>query len=296
MKDKILEWMKEDIKNGKILTAQEFCQEHGTSRPTLYKHYKSINELRKLAGGSSKRKDPGKQLTDDELLERIRDFYRRNKRAPKHYELGSKNTITIRFGSWNKAIEIALGEKRVFSKEEIKELYLELCDEMKKVMSSHEFYSITRITETIIVNNFGSWNNFREELGYERIEKLTVTSNEDLKRLYIEVSFKIGRENGAYGREFTELTGFSEGTLNRFGGINSLRKECGFKVREKRSKYSRKSIETQLIKAWKKIKRRPKSYEIEADKSLPSVSTCTRYFKTTKMSEVWEEIEKIVMK
>ena len=47
-----------------------------------------------------------------------------------------------------------------------------------------------------------------------------------------------------------------------------------------------------LLDEFKRLGKKPTRKEIDANKNLPTVSTCLNYFGTTRIGDVWDEILK----
>lgn len=55
-------------------------------------------------------------------------------------------------------------------------------------------------------------------------------------------------------------------------------------------RYSKSIITKMLLDEVQRLGKKPTRKEIDENKNLPTVSTCLRYFNTTKMTDVWNEI------
>lgn len=118
-------------------------------------------------------------------------------------------------------------------------------------------------------------------------------SNEELLEMYKEFSEKIGAHNGAsmsqlkrYGFKYSETV-----LLRRFGSWKNVKELCGYSF-NLGTMYSKDEIITLLMDARKKYGRRLSQKEINKDQTLPVLETILKFFKTTKISEVWDELEK----
>ena len=80
----------------------------------------------------------------------------------------------------------------------------------------------------------------------------------------------------------------------RFGGLNRLRELAGYEPYYSSRKYTKTGIRNMLIETYHKYGRRLTISELKklskSDEHFPSVTTIMRYFATTKINEVWEEI------
>lgn len=59
-----------------------------------------------------------------------------------------------------------------------------------------------------------------------------------------------------------------------------------------RCRYSKSIITQMLLDEFKRLGKKPTRKEIDANKNLPTVSTCLNYFGTTRIGDVWDEILK----
>lgn len=59
-----------------------------------------------------------------------------------------------------------------------------------------------------------------------------------------------------------------------------------------RRRYSKSIITQMLLDEFKRLGKKPTRKEIDANKNLPTVSTCLNYFGTTRIGDVWDEILK----
>lgn len=122
-------------------------------------------------------------------------------------------------------------------------------------------------------------------------------SNEELLEMYKEFSEKIGAYNGAsmsqlkrYGFKYSETV-----LLRRFGSWKNVKELCGYSF-NLGTIYSKDEIITLLMDARKKYGRRLSQKEINKDQTLPVLETILKFFKTTKISSIWDELEKDIEK
>lgn len=118
-------------------------------------------------------------------------------------------------------------------------------------------------------------------------------SNEELLELYKEFSEKIGAYNGAsmaqlkrYGFKYSETV-----FLRRFGSWKNVKELCGYTF-NLGTMYSKEEITKLLMRARETYGRRLSQREINKDSNLPTLETVLKFFKTTKISQVWNELEK----
>lgn len=125
------------------------------------------------------------------------------------------------------------------------------------------------------------------------IKNSVIETNEELLNLYKEFSEKIGAYNGAsmvqlkkYGFKYSETV-----LLRRFGSWKNVKELCGYTF-NLGTMYSKEEIVKLLMDARKEYGRRLSQKEINKDANLPALETILKFFKTTKISEVWDELEK----
>lgn len=263
-------------------------------------------------GGSGMRKNKinPNSLTDDEILEIIRDeyleieptgcwdFFKRKKKSP------SLPYLQKRFGlTFNKIlIKAGISEENLNFVRRSKDEYLEkikgLYSKLGHTPTVKEFIANGYSIE-VINRMFGSYNNAIKECGLEPNEyKSKITSSKtELLKLYKEISSKIGKPASA--KDIDSLCTFSSGVFSlRFNGFNNLRKLAGYEesVSGEKLHYSKEIITELLIKEYYKTKRHLTKEEIQNNKGLPSPTTILKYFKTTKLFDVWAEIDRILVK
>ncbi|MDR2878579.1 MAG: hypothetical protein LBV03_01515 [Fusobacteriales bacterium] len=122
-----------------------------------------------------------------------------------------------------------------------------------------------------------------------------VQTKEELLDMYIKYSLKLGK--GEYGASELDLINsdfpYGPGVLSlRFGNINNLRKQAGFKLRKPGIyKYTKTELKNILYKKYKEKGRRLTQKEVKKE-DMPTTNTFLRHFQTTKMTEVWDEVLK----
>jgi len=105
-----------------------------------------------------------KKYSDEELLQMLRDEFKRLGRAPSSKKMKHIRIYTARFGTWNNALELAglptLRRNKNMSDEELLDLIRDKYKETGKIPKSR------MIPENgIIRRRFGSWNNALEKAG-----------------------------------------------------------------------------------------------------------------------------------
>lgn len=163
------------------------------------------------------------------------------------------------------------------------------------IPSTNEFIALG-YTPSILKRYFGSYANAVKELDYQEYKyKTPVSVKEDNKQLlekYIAFSNKIGKPASWLDLEKSSNI-YNPGVFTiRFGGIKDLKREAGFEVIDKNNEiYNKKEIQNKLIQLYKEKGKRLSVKEIKESLELPCLATILRKYKTTKISEVWEEIE-----
>lgn len=278
------------------ITLVEFCKKNKIGAARIYDNFNSFSELKKIVGKKSKVRVYEKKLSDEELLDRIRDLYKEKNRIPFYTEVKGAQTIAERFGTFNIAIEKALNiklEEPVTDKECV-DRYNSLKRELKKVPSKEEFFKDSRIILPDLKRLFGGWLLFKRKLKDEfstsRVSKKI--SDKEVIKEYLRVSKLVGKPYGATKDDFNKHSKYSTTILKRFGGMNDLRILCNLEIVGRKSKiYKIEDIEESLILAYNEKGRRLTVEEVEADKLLPSSSTLFAHYKTTNLAEIWKIIE-----
>ncbi|WP_137744590.1 homing endonuclease associated repeat-containing protein [Robertmurraya siralis] len=85
--------------------------------------------------------------------------------------------------------------------------------------------------------------------------------------------------------------------LHTFGGMYELKKEAGFKEKNKtkKKKYTKEKLIDLLITEYEKCKKHLTAREINANTNLPLHFTILNYFKAGSLSDVWAEVDKIMV-
>lgn len=251
------------------------------------------------------------QFSNKEILNMVRDeinrlgttrqtVYELNKRkeSPTVYYLKKRfNT-----NSWNDIL-LMLG----YSEDDIK-IYEHNKEDLIKVLQN--YYNETGFNPTINAMNglgyshkvfsfhFGSFNNALIEAGLTTNHEPTtvIHTDEELLQMYKDLCKKLGR--AATGPDIDYYLPYKSDVFAiRFGGLNNLRELAGYEAYYTNAKYTKKEIKNILINTYKEHGRRLTNKELnqlsKEDDNFPSISSILRHFSTTKMSEVWEEIERI---
>ena len=154
----------------------------------------------------------------------------------------------------------------------------------------------TGIRIETIGKHFGSWNKFLKLMNEAEIYNISkvIHTKEELVEMYIKYSRESGKsEYGASEKDLrdTDFPYSSEILLVRFGNMNNLRRLAGFKTKKSgRTIYTKAELGDILYKKYKEKGRRLTQSELRKERDMPVLNTYLRYFQTTKMSEVWEEV------
>ncbi|MGL5796620.1 MAG: homing endonuclease associated repeat-containing protein [Cetobacterium sp.] len=126
-----------------------------------------------------------------------------------------------------------------------------------------------------------------------KFKKTKVTETpEELLELYKSFSEKIGATNGATISELKKHRfKYSDRVLlARFGSWKSLKESAGF-TSSSIPKYSKDEIIALMLDAREKQGRRLSQNEITKNKNLPALVTIYNCFRSTKISDIWDELE-----
>lgn len=251
------------------------------------------------------------QMSDDEVLQRVKnELDRLNTSSLGVYDLNkNKDMPTSRFllkrlkaNSWNDIL-LRLG----YSKDEL--TIKEYSDE-ELIKALQDYYKETGLNPSIstmegrgynhktFTAHFGSFNNALLKAGLEiNLEQTTVThADNELLQMYKDLCKRLGR--AATTSDIEAYLPYKPHVFAiRFGGIQNLRELAGYPSGKRQvKKYTKKEIGNKLIEQYKKYNRRLTNAEIsklsKEQEDFPALSTILRYFQTTKMSEVWNDIEK----
>ncbi len=204
--------------------------------------------------------------------------------------------------TWNqmlKKIGISDIHVYVYSEEELISELKRVANIINDVPSISDFDKHANISRGTLQNFFGSWNKAIEEAGFEikyKSQDVVTETNEELLELYINFSKMINKSiEGATGKDLDRSNEiYNCGVFCiRFGSMNELREAAGFKIHYPiRKKYTKPELIKLLKKERIKKGRRLTTKEIGNNPHFPALSTFLRYFKTTKFSDVWTEVEK----
>lgn len=249
-------------------------------------------------------------ISDGELLDMIKkeitkigsttfeSFYKNKSKG-----IPSFSYIQKRFEvKWNELLE-KLGLEinlRDMTNDELLQQLKSVAEEMGKTPSIKEL-SDRGISVSVYNARFGNYNNALKSTGLDvNIERNKVTHTDDeLVEMYINLCNRLGK--AATSKDIDKYLEYNSDVFAiRFGSINKLRELAGYEQINYTTKFTKENIKIMLIKEYKKNKRRLTNRELtqlsKEDKDFPGISTICRHFKTTKISEVWEDIENSINK
>lgn len=243
-------------------------------------------------------------LDDDELLELLREELLKIKsttmkdyKSKRSKDLPSVSYLFKRFNkTWNELIEtlnLEANKNTLLTKEEIIQMFYDLKSTIKKVPSLSDMMNLNSNVKHAIYIHYGNYEKFCNTIGETSPITLTTVkhSDEDLIRMYMEFSEKIGHP--ATHTELDESSEIYNSNIFviRFGGLNELREIIGYETHaSSKRKYSKEILLDKLISIYHT---HGKLTNKELNKIIPT-TTILRYFKTTKMSVVWDEVMKSI--
>ncbi|MGB8647994.1 MAG: HNH endonuclease [Anaerolineae bacterium] len=153
-----------------------------------------------------------KKASNDELLEKLREFHRTYGRSPSVRDFPGGSTIEKHFGSWNAALKAAnlpLNKVGKFSDQDLLDKLRVFYQEHGRAPTLDELPGAATIEQ-----RFGSWNNALTTAGLQPNKKNEIPDEALLERLRA-----FHREHGR-SPTFAELPGATT-ILVRFGGWNN---------------------------------------------------------------------------
>ncbi|AEB77624.1 hypothetical protein ADU80_04995 [Clostridium botulinum] len=117
-------------------------------------------------------------------------------------------------------------------------------------------------------------------------------TDDELLQMYINFSNKIGKPASSVDLNNSKDIYNADVFGIRFGSMEDLKKLVGFPVFQSTKKYTKEKLKQILLQEYKKLGRKLTYKEINENKEIPTITTFCRYFRTTKMSKVWEEVLK----
>lgn len=291
-REQLIKWMEQE---GEHVDAKEFCKKYKIGIAKVYEQFESFTELKNLTGKKNKAKK--KDISDEEMLNRIRAFYKENNRIPFYAEIKGAQILAERFGNFTTAIEKALNiniKIEPVTEKECIEHYNQLKAQLNRVPTKEEFLN-SRIILGDLHKIFGGWRMFKRKMKDEHPGSIPKISDKDVIEEYLKISKLVEKPYGATKEDFNKYSKYSTAVLKRFGGMNDLRTMCNLETVGRKSKnYTIEELIENLTIAYKEKGRRLTITEIKKDKNLPSPITIFSFFKTTNLADVWKKIERNV--
>ncbi|MBY0596512.1 homing endonuclease associated repeat-containing protein [Bacillus bingmayongensis] len=183
--------------------------------------------------------------------------------------------------------------KYKFSKEELASVIRETAIKLNKTPSLADLQK-AGIPESQIYSLFKTYQDAliyaNIEVVFSKIDKVTETQ-EELLKLYIDFCEKIGKVASAKDLDQSDEIYNANVFSIRFNGLNNLRKLANLPTRIRANcKYSKKELKRILISLYKEKGRRLRYKELLEHKLY--TTTIMRYFETTSMNSVWNQIER----
>lgn len=199
--------------------------------------------------------------------------------------------------SWNELLQIINIDTSVkrLSKEEFVNWYLNLIKEKDYTPSQSELNNQYSFFNFHMKKYFKNYSNMCKELNVKQPAKtpdIVTETDEELLDMYIRFSENLGRPATSKELDASDEIYNADVFVLRFGGMNELKRLCGYHeyVTKSRKRYSKQEIKLKLIRYYKENGNKRLTNN-ELNKLIP-LSTVKRYFQTTKISVVWEIIEK----
>ena len=289
-------------KHGRVPFFHELYKDKTMPDPTMFnKRFGTYADALIKAGLKPHLKMPKRlKKTQQELLELFKKEYYRIKpisNAEFNKKRGNKVPTVKTFcehlnSSWYELLlKIGVPKEDMrnlyFTNEELLDMVRKKSEELGHAPSTNEMGPMAEL----IRKKFGNWNTAIETAGCKIVNETPVVvteTNEELLKQYIEFSHSIGKdEYGATSidlQEAEEVHG-SDVYMIRFSSMHDLRKAAGFKTTASKQRYSKEEITKKLRKTG-----RLSINEINKHPNLPAAKTIMAYFKTTKITKIWEEL------
>lgn len=206
--------------------------------------------------------------------------------------------------SWQDLIKIIKPKKsklkhNIKSRKELLNILIDLEKKLGHMPSSQEIKKYG-YDESIFVDKFISYNNAVLAAKVESEANPVKETKTQLLQMYLGLCKKIGRLASAKDLDENDNIYNADIFRNQFGGMKNLKKLAKEtlleyeNIRYKELKYSKLQLENILLKEYIRHGRRLTAKEINFNKGLPEESTFLRYFKTTSLTKVWDEVLKDV--
>lgn len=245
------------------------------------------------------------KITDQELLSLIKnEFYRIKPKTSwdffkNAYNVPCHQTLKKRFNKTYNGVLILAGipEEELNFVRRSKEEYLEklkyVADKLGHTPSAKEFEK-NGYCSSMLAKFYGSYNNAVQAAGLKpNLSPRRVTcSKNKLKTAYMLLSRNIGKVASYDDLNYYNSTANAGSYSVRFGGMRGLKKSLGIKPSPNgpKEKYSKDILVQLMLEESKKLGRRLTVKEISENNNLPSYATILKYFNTTNIKNVWQEI------
>ncbi|MEC1759847.1 NERD domain-containing protein [Schinkia azotoformans] len=272
-----------------------------------------VAEVQEVTGTRCRSKKNPNKLSDQEIFDIIReeylaiqpngchDFFKKKVNSPSLPYLRKRfrmtyNDILIKAGIPKEDLNFV--RCRNLDKDQLLNELKQLANVLGHTPTVKEYkkfgFSYHNLTLT-----FGTYNQALKEVGLKsnfdpKLRKSI--SKKALLKIYHDISQKVNKpasleDIGKYCMEYS-ITDF----VTTFGGLSELRKEAGFPGRKyNKKKYSKEGLIESLIIEYRKYKRHLTATEINANENLPVHYTIMKYFKVRSLSDLWAEIDSILV-
>lgn len=259
---------------------------------------------------SKKNKISISELSDDMVLKIIHEEFMKIK--PKHYKefyekscLPSIPTIQKRFGMKFSDVLIKAGIPiELLNIAKPNEYYIQRLRELaEKLGHSPSVNELKKAgyDQTIYLERFGSYNNALKVAGLETRESNFISKGINRKQIikdYKQLSKSLGRP--ATQKDFNKYMHYTSRVVySRFGSFVALRKEAGFPIDNRGTGarvYTKEKVLKMLVRDYILYQRPLTKKELKSINEYPSISEILVLFKTTRMEEVWKEVNIEAMK
>lgn len=243
-------------------------------------------------------------LSNQELLDIIYREYMRIK--PKNHKefydkncLPSTTVLRKRFNMKYNDILLMAGvpEEYLYIHQRPESYYINLLNDVAKKLghcpTRKELEQFGQ-SSSVYIKRFGSYTNALKLVGLSPIYARNQNVNRTiLLNLYKDLCNKLGRAATANDINNSNLPYKATTFAKYFGGLNNLREEAGFPKENRgmgRKKYTKELILHLLIYEYINNEGPLTIQEIEKNDQLPAVATILKYFRTGKITEVWNEV------
>lgn len=248
-----------------------------------------------------------REYTEEELFEIFKEEYTKNNPKDKlDYDKkrvwgtpSLNHTIKKTGLEWNdllKKIGVPSGNLTVYSytDEELISKLQDIAADLSHTPSIPELEEMG-YPYTAAKDHFGSYNNTLAAAGLELNQKtpdVVRESDEELLKMYKDFSRKLGKPATTNDLNRSNEIYNADVFMVRFGNMYNLKIAAGYEAKYRVPKYSMERIRRMLAVEHKKAGHRLTNNEIRKNSNLPALSTILRYFRTTSIAQVWEEVER----